>query len=623
MRKRNRDSTLFYFYFGALFLVLPLIRYSQAMDYYLMPRLTVLSLLLLLSAMYVLGARRMKEFDFSVFRHKLFYFLAGFVLLTLLAAFFAANRSEVFFDVVRTLVFAGGVAVSTLLLMRTPDWEQKLSKLVVVAALIAVIIGLRQYVSDVIPSEQTLLPDGRIVEYLVTGFMGHKNIYSVFLLLLLPFTIFGAVCLPRAWKVLSIAAAISIVVVLLLLKTRSAWVGMALGAGSATVLLLVFSRKFHLPSKWRNLIIGLMAMGFVGLAALVWIGKSADQYSVPGRVYSIFDTTSPHNIHRLNVWKGSLQMVADYPITGVGPGNWKIMVPPYYNRQFSQAVAMNWARPHNDYLWVASEKGIPALLCYLGIFFFGLYYLLCCLKNSSVNEGNRRWFILLVLFGLIAYMTDSFFSFPYERLELQAILMVMTAVSVVLYHEKRPRRALTPHRSVLLFTTLLVFGFGAVYGHQAIRLEREIKAAMGALTQQQWPRMLQHAIDAESRFRKADPQGYPVAYSRGLAYAGMGRHREALEAFLQARDQSPHHVVVLFHLGTTSMALGNYDQAKASFERIIELMPPEPPVMHNLGIVYYELGAYEKALEALTSIPGWENNPSTKNNVEVLRRLLK
>lgn len=628
-KRRNRQQTpaglrLFYFFFGVLLLVMPLVYYISAIDKSQMSRLTLINLLLLFTGAIIFGNKRLRHIDFSVFRQRIFLMLGGFLLITLISAFFALNPGEVSFDIVRTLMLIGGLAFSALLMLRTPDWQGKISRLAIVAALPALIIGAVQYVQRVIQADTILLSDGRILEYAVSGLMGHKNMYSVFLILLLPFTVYGIYRFKKGWGVASVLVTISILLMVVLLKTRSAWLGILLGGIVALVLLLVFAKSFRFSLFWRKGIAAVMIAGAFVFTVLMFAGRTADPFSLPGRLYSIFDSQSQHNIHRLNVWKGSLQMAADHPVIGVGPGNWKIKAPLYFNHQFTELSALRWARPHNDFLWILAEKGILGMLFYLGIFGFAFFYLVRVLmRRPAKNNIDDHVMAVCIFGGLTAYLVDSAFSFPYERIDIQALLFIMLAASVVLYHCQAPRASLMPNRRLMAILSLLLFGFGSFYGFRTAVMEKHVAGAMASNTAGNWENMLYHAQKAQNPYRTMDPSLYPVAFYQGLAYAGKQNHQAALHAFKKAQKHSPHNVHVLDQLAIIYHKLGRYNEAIDCAKQILDIIPRLSNASNNLAVYYYEIGEYEKAYHILTDIENWQDDPNIVYNVEIMKQRME
>lgn len=79
---------------------------------------------------------------------------------------------------------------------------------------------------------------------------------------------------------------------------------------------------------------------------------------------------------RIEVYRGTLQMIAERPLLGVGPGNFPLVYPRYRDKK--HVIFMN--ETHNDYLQFASEMGIFSLAAFLVLLFlyfkYGIKYLL-------------------------------------------------------------------------------------------------------------------------------------------------------------------------------------------------------------------------------------------------------
>jgi O-antigen ligase len=79
--------------------------------------------------------------------------------------------------------------------------------------------------------------------------------------------------------------------------------------------------------------------------------------AITERMLSIFDLRDPSNRDRLAMVRAGAEMIADDPLTGVGPD----MVPRVYAR-YRQPDAANAQAPHlhNVPLQIAAERGLPA-----------------------------------------------------------------------------------------------------------------------------------------------------------------------------------------------------------------------------------------------------------------------
>jgi O-antigen ligase len=65
---------------------------------------------------------------------------------------------------------------------------------------------------------------------------------------------------------------------------------------------------------------------------------------------------------RTSLWQAGLHMMESYPVTGVGLGNFKPLVPEYSDLPTPPDYIA-----HSAYIEIGSEMGVPALLIFLGI----------------------------------------------------------------------------------------------------------------------------------------------------------------------------------------------------------------------------------------------------------------
>jgi len=423
--KPEPQPWMFFVFFGVAVLFLSVFYLPQAIDQTLAPRLLALSVLLLVSVVFIFRNEYLIRWEFSIWRRTVFYLWIAFFCITVFSAFFAKNPMESYLFIVRNMLFIIGLAIAALILLNTSGWAERLSKIYILTAGVALIIGFVQFFDRVYFSPLEQLDDGRPLIYLVTGLFSHKNFFSSALILMLPFTAFGVYKFRKRWQLVAIIVSIGILAMIVILKTRSIWVGIMAAGFVAVLLLLLYSKAFRLGKQWRIVLLSGLFAGVAGVVVLFNLGDASDEFSVAGRMRSIFDTQSQHNVHRLFIWEKSLEIIKDEPITGVGAGNWMLYIPKYFARNFEHLEALGWRQPHNDYLWIASEKGIAALVIYIAAFICLLWYLLKVIKNKDDTIGvDSKVLALLLLSGVLAFLADSFFSFPYERIDVMVLLMV-------------------------------------------------------------------------------------------------------------------------------------------------------------------------------------------------------
>ncbi len=618
---------MFFFFFGVAVLLLSVFYLPQAIDRTLAPRLLALSSLLLVSIVLVFRNQHLFHWDFSIWRRKLFYFWIAFFAVTVFSAFFAKNPMESYLFIVRNMLFVIGLAIAALILFNTSEWEERLSKIYVLTAGVALLIGFVQFFDRVYFSPLEQLDDGRPLIYLVTGLFSHKNFFSSALMLMLPFTAFGIYAFRKKWRIAAIIVSIGILVMILILKTRSIWVGF-MAAGFVTVLILLFySKVFRLGKTWRIVLLSGLFAGVAGVVMLFNLGDASDEFSVAGRMRSIFDTQSQHNVHRLFIWEKSLEIIKDEPVTGVGAGNWMLYIPKYFDRNFEHLEALGWRQPHNDYLWIASEKGVAALVIYIAAFICLLWYSLKVIKNKDDTIGvDSKVLALLLVSGIITFLADSFFSFPYERIDVMVLLMVIASAAIVLYHRTAGKRSFVPKKLIFLPAGILLTVFSAVYSYQSINMERGMGRALVALQQNSWDQMLYHANAAKTPFRSLGPHLYPPEFLEGVAHQNQEHYRRAVASFEKARQQAPYDIRILHLLGSNYRRVEQLDDAYDCFMELMRIYPPSPSITEDIKRLVVDLSAqrqYQQAHDLLTYIPRWEDDAEISRNVQALETLMQ
>ena len=162
---------------------------------------------------------------------------------------------------------------------------------------------------------------------------GNRNLCAEYLICCIPVAV--GLWWERRSRTLLVLAMAAMGVLLVLIGCRAA----GLGLGFALfVILLRYVKRWYL----------LLALG-VAVSLIFCIGVFFP--SSPRKSASIQD--------RLTLWRGTVEMISDHPILGVGPAAWFREYPRY------QPDAVYFQNPHNDYLWIAAEYGLVGLSAWL------------------------------------------------------------------------------------------------------------------------------------------------------------------------------------------------------------------------------------------------------------------
>jgi O-antigen ligase len=625
LRKRNirkqPESTIFYFFSAFLILILPVFHLRHVLDMSLMPRTMLLSGFLFIMTFVLFAGKRNSRMDYAVFRHWVFPVLLGFFLINIITSGFAFHFTESFFMIVKTALFICLTGFAVIIFSQTDGWYQKLPLFVILAAIISIIIGSYQYINEVVMVEEKFIKDDLPTIYNVKGLMSHKNEYSSSLMLMLPFLGY-AVYISRKWtQVVAVVVLVLVLGLVFLLKTRAVWLGIMAGAFFATLFILFYYKRFALAAKWRNALLILFFAGIAGLVFLFSMPAPEDPFSPAGRIKSMTDLSLSHNVHRLYIWDGTLQMIKENPITGVGPGNWRILFQPYVTGAFERFSEINWARPHNDYLWVFAETGIFGILFFLSFFFFLLNYQWKIIMKSS--EIRVRVLALFLFAGVISYLVVSFFAFPYERINHQVYLAIMTAGTIALYHTMAPQKTLKLKRARIMIPVLIVLLFGIVFSYLAIKQEVHLKKGVIAQKERKFKRFIREIELSRNPLRKIDPYSNPADYYIALAYTEMNEIDNALESINKALEVFPQNAKFLNNRAENYYRKGNLKEAEKNFKMALFYLPESKVMLANLATVYYHLEDYEKTLEALERIPKRYRDAGIRKKIKNLKKKIR
>ncbi|MDY0280962.1 MAG: O-antigen ligase family protein [Salinivirgaceae bacterium] len=637
-KKKNIIFYLFCALFGFISLVFPIVHYNAALDIVMMPRLYALSLFIVIMGFAMTLWAKKIGVDFGFMRNKIYWLFGAWILFSVISFSLSSNPIEGIFDIIKVVYLPIFVGFTMVVLTLEPDSLSKMTRFLVASALLLAAIAFFQYLKEVILSSETLFDEyGRQtpIIYKVRGFMAHKNLLSIAFVLLLPFSLFGMVRFKRLWKYISIISTILILALIVILQTRAVWVGAMVGVGVSVFVLMFLGSKFGIGKRVQIAIVSIGIVGLLSVIGVIFLSQGTSSNRYVKQLQSIVNPTSKENVHRINIWKTTLDMIQEKPLFGYGPGNWKLHAPEFYNGRFTRENELNWQRPHNDYLWVLAEKGVFGLLIYCGIFAAVFYFLLTVIRRS--NLFDERLFALFLIFGLTIYLAASFFDFPYERTYHNTILSIVFATALYLYGRNTKGTTLLMSNKIFILP-MLFGGFGVVYAGQCVNQEVYLRTArdhtnyiisqtemgrsISAKTlQYQWNQVLVNAKLAQKPLKNLDPQANPIYSYEGLAYVNTGQFAKGITVLLKAHEQHPSNINVLNNLGAAYFKLADFDKALFYLEKSYHIFPSLDAVT-NLSAVYFKLGRYQEAYDTTMSYPEKERSEQMNNNLIAIKRLL-
>lgn len=289
----------------------------------------------------------------------------------------------------------------------------------------------------------------------------------------------------------------------------------------------------------------------------------------------------PHSADgRLLIWKVSLRMIKEKPLTGFGTGGFSANYMFYQARYLAtegtaheKYLAGDTHLAFNEPLRIMVEYGIGGILFYL--LFAGLVMKLPA-RDNAVSRTARALLLAMLVWGLFAY--------PQRVFPVMAISAVALAC---LANQCRPLRMAC--RSFTRILTAFLFLGTALLG------------ALGSSTLQACYRLQSLARQPTADIREvaslrqfmAGEPAYRYAYCRLLDRQKRDSLlKEHLDACIRVRP-SP---VSLVWKGDVHWRLKEYDAAETAYKAAAEMVPAMQTARGRLAFLYHDLGREDEAL---------------------------
>ncbi|MES2181714.1 MAG: O-antigen ligase family protein [Pseudomonadota bacterium] len=134
---------------------------------------------------------------------------------------------------------------------------------------------------------------------------------------------------------------------------------------------------------------------------------------------------------RLMMWQSTIKMALAHPLSGTGWGTFAGYYPAYRSPLENTTSGVS---AHNDYLQLAAEGGIPAMLLQLGVMLGILFQLKRSLKNASGTVGLESTALLLGVLAIFIHAGVNFiFCFAFMNI-LAGLYLARAAQLVELPH---------------------------------------------------------------------------------------------------------------------------------------------------------------------------------------------
>ena len=434
----------------------------------------------------------------------------------------------------------------------------------------------------------------------IAATMGNKNLLSSIQFLMLPILIY---ILYTGNRVLKISCGIAIILFLItIFQTQTRTVLFALGIFSISFFSL---NKEKLNNKYFiRLLVGSALLFGSGYAVMKYTNK------IDSFILEIKKTLAFNSSERYILYDSTLRLIADHPVFGVGPGNWKIDVSNFdlytKDRAYFKAGSTFAQRPHSDFLWVFSEGGFIAGIAYILLF-------LILLKDSYYLHKNDQdsIFYSLLFSCIFGYGFISLVDFPFERFSHNIIFFVLASFIIA----GKIKSTKTKISNGFKFLFFAVCCFSVYISSVRYNGDLHLANAIQYKSKGDWKYVIK-AIDKayNKTYYEIENTSTPLLWYRGVAYFNLQKYDLAHKDFMSAYKVNPYHVHVLNNLATSYQMKGDSKKAKKYYLDVFRISPTFKESRINLAAILYNEKKYVDALDMILQSKIDDYNLRKENN---------
>lgn len=405
---------------------------------------------------------------------------------------------------------------------------------------------------------------------------------------------------PAAWRRAGALAAGAGTVAVLGSQTRGAWVGLAVATAVAG------------PAAWRSTRVRAWVgehrpAALAGVAVVAVVAPLAVAGPLGSRAVAGLDPETSSARGRLDEWAVAAAVVADHPLTGVGPEGYRVAAPEHvddaYARRYGRDEVVD--RAHNGPLDVAATAGVPAGVLYVALLAAVVVRCVRALRAppDPVVAGAAA--------GVVAWVVQQAVGFPIAEVDPAAWLLAgAVVVAGGVLGADAARHGPDPPRE-RVWSRLRVGAAGglacllAAAGVVAVAADRDLRRAERASAASADAAALAAADRATGR-RPDDVDAWYVSARVAAARPGLLGIDAGLDRVERGLDRSPRdpalrslREALLVERALRSGLPDDLRVAQAAAEALVDDDPAHPAHHRHLGLVLAARGRDGRAAGAL------------------------
>ena len=315
---------------------------------------------------------------------------------------------------------------------------------------------------------------------------------------------------------------------------------------------------------------------------------------------------------RLIYFDVALQMIVDSPVFGYGFESFRLAYPlyrPLQDARFSEdsTIVVTPTMVHNDYLQLAADNGLPAMVFYL-FFVGGLFWLIL---KALKSDREMRFYHAGILVMLAAYLVQGMTGWLEAASSVMYWLLLGVGTSFVL-HRLEPA-PVVDRRSSFVYIAVISGGL-MVAGIYAYRFSlkvaqdytlRQAEAYSFARPDITDKKLTWLARSSEDDAYYQDRIGL-IYMQRLIRRPSIQNYQRANRYFLQARKLNEYDPYLRFHLIKTDAVALRFrlikqptKEAMLDLDEIVRMDPNNPTVYQVRAEMYAALGKVREARDNL------------------------
>jgi len=425
----------------------------------------------------------------------------------------------------------------------------------------------------------------------INGLAGHRNLLSIYCYFLLVASIGFSMFYKGIERViLQIIIPVALIIIIIFSLVR------LVSATSIVAILLLSACYFLLREKrtWNKLalLIPILLMVLGSISFYVIGSTSLKARFTPSKIIK-----SNSFVERKFWWTQTLEIIDENFWWGCGAGNWKLVVDGLeVDAKDVSRMKKRFRTPHNDYLMIFSETGLPSLLFYWG---FWMLFLFGGIRYYSQARGEREnaWLIVFLFLSAIGGMI--IYSILYApRVCIDQLMLVAISLIFFLGDENRKQAGLLSKIAAVALVPLLIASIFALNSWKDS--QADLKSVLAFTSKGKWDEALEIAKTVETPIFQLMKSDQPVETIICISYTALKDYEKAKASCQRSLEINPFHPKVQAYMGFLHRREKDYSSALAFYREAVKLNPSLELYKMRLAEVLIDCDMISEAQEYLS-----------------------